>query len=1075
MYFQFLQHNIISKGIYKGFAGFVIAGLMLGSFPFSVAFAEEDTAPAQDTPATEEPATQASGLETEATPETIPEGTSPKSSMEAVPGVTLINKVDTSEEPSTAPEADAENPTVNGEPLTQEQTTIETGDAVAVSDIENTVNTNTTETETDLPAESTETPAEEPSQDEGTSTTETTTSDDTEEGATTDATGTTSDVPEDEEGTTEEIPTTQTESAGDEEEDSANNTTSATTITTENDADIENSVGVAVNTGGNNADNNENTIIETGDAIAVSNIVNVANTNIFNSTGFLLLLMQAFSNSRDLDLRNLDFFQLFNNLKVSESNQNQNTDSNEDEDSVCSLGACGGTDYVEVDNNNDATITNTVIVRSNTGDNNANNGGDASINTGDAYAGSNVLNIVNTNIIDSNYLLLSLANFGDWNGDIVFPAASFFDEFFTFGNDYTPSTSIENNNEADVENNVGVSADTGNNSANNNEDAGIETGNAYASSAIANQVNTNLFGTDSFMLMFRLSGGWSGNVFGLPEGFSIEDTANGLAIYGGSDDGTDDDSDIQEIPDSVQNNNIAEITNNIQVVAVTGGNNANGNDNANIGTGDAYAASNVVNVVNTNVIGRNWVLALFNLLGNWGGDISFGRPDLWIGGRAALDNDPMGPEDMATYYYTITNNGDAIATDVVVTDEFDTNYLNFKGSNSGAQYNSGRVTWELGDIAPGETEQIEYKIEVDSYAPYGNNLLVNTANVTSTEEDENIADNTEQLSMYVERNLPNRNLGGVNITYTARPNLVLEKSNNAPTTTATMASTTVAYEITIVNNSDGPAYDATLVDTLRDEDGNTVDTGEWYLGEISPREEITISYDLFFEGDTETGTYTNSAEIMALGGYPEFMYGYTLKSNIATSEIEIEGIPQEIAITTGEGEGSEEDIHGESRQETLPEDSTVEESNEIIADLPEEIASEDYTESGTLAYRSRGGDYAITQASISSTSRKISNLLAATFFAFPDNAGELLLCALPILIVFYLIAYLVWKAYQDTAQKHSWKTACTTSKCTLAFFVGATLIGYAVAALTDFTCILVPFIIALVIIATLYVAEKYKN
>src|SRR5690606_13875134 len=84
--------------------------------------------------------------------------------------------------------------------------------------------------------------------------------------------------------------------------------------------------------------------------------------------------------------------------------------------------------------------------------------------------------------------------------------------------------------------------------------------------------------------------------------------------------------------------NTASITNNVDVVALTGENAISGSETALICTGTAYAGANIMNVANATVVGRNWMLAIINILGDFNGNIAFGRPDLWIGGQANVPN-----------------------------------------------------------------------------------------------------------------------------------------------------------------------------------------------------------------------------------------------------------------------------------------------------------------------------------------------------------------------------------------------------------------------------------------------------
>ena len=91
----------------------------------------------------------------------------------------------------------------------------------------------------------------------------------------------------------------------------------------------------------------------------------------------------------------------------------------------CNLSTCGDTNTV-VNTDNSVLINNDITVIADTGGNQAGGYG-AQITTGDAYASANVINVANTNITDSNYLLLVFNNFSDYAGDIILPNSSFFD------------------------------------------------------------------------------------------------------------------------------------------------------------------------------------------------------------------------------------------------------------------------------------------------------------------------------------------------------------------------------------------------------------------------------------------------------------------------------------------------------------------------------------------------------------------------------------------------------------------------------------------------------------------------
>ena len=212
------------------------------------------------------------------------------------------------------------------------------------------------------------------------------------------------------------------------------------------------------------------TEVTTGDAVASSDVVNEVNTNEVNSEGEVIVVSGSLGDS-SLDLRG-------------------DTASTTTASTTCD--SCIGTTTIE--NQNTATVTNEIIVAADTGLNTASSTATSTIQTGDALAGANLVNIVNTNIVDSQYMLLVFNNFGDWSGDLVFPNIDFFANFLSLLNpncNCGGNTNISNSNTANVENGVNTSAQTGDNNASGGS---IDTGNALASSNTWNLINTNVYG-----------------------------------------------------------------------------------------------------------------------------------------------------------------------------------------------------------------------------------------------------------------------------------------------------------------------------------------------------------------------------------------------------------------------------------------------------------------------------------------------------------------------------------------------------------------------------------------------------
>ena len=818
-----------------------------------------------------------------------------------VPLVSFAEEIDdatspqTTEEPLVVEEEDDVLPVVEEEPLEEEPVFIETGDAVAVVDVVNTVNTNDTNvlTETDdFSDDSVGTTTEVeilPDAGSSTSTEENPLSSNDEGGEVFDLQDiqTSSTTPEVQTSTTTSATTSPvsasstndtldegilTENYGDEDFD--------ITVTNNNDAIIENTATSTAQTGENNSSgNNGDSLIVTGNAVSSVSIANTVNTNIINSEGFLMFL-DSFSG--ELDLRNLAYWDLLE--------QDQNEVLNND----CNLDSCYNLNLLS-DNNNSANIVNNVVVEASTGGNNASDNNNSAILTGNAYASANVVNVANTNIIDSNYLLITANNFGNLSGDIIFPSAAEFSRLFFGGVGNTVSNlTVSNNNTAVIENNVNANAVSGGNSASGNSgESFIMTGDAGASSNVINQINQNVTNFGSFSLLLRVHGHWSGSVYAPPEELMWNETANGVEIYNnnsisGSGGST---SVIGEL--NVQNDNNATITNNIDVYALTGENHADGNEgHAGVLSGEAYASANVVNVANTNIIGQNWTMAIINIFGDWNGNVSFGQPDLWIGGQV----DTRGityPEvgGMVDYHYTIVNNSDTLAMNVRVTDKM-SKYVTFNQSVTSGRTEGGNVVWDIGDLDSGKSIEVEYTAYVNGSLPAANTLIENIIMVASDGTDANIEDNTDIIVFRGYRRPPylsswseqQNTLGAVEIT--PDPILSITKTNNA--TTTLFASTTVDYTI-IVQNDGGEAYDAILFDTLIDNGDNVIYEQYWNLDTIYPDEEITIEYSIVYDENTIPGIYTNHAQVEAIAGNPslEPAFGRIILSSLSTSSIEI--------------------------------------------------------------------------------------------------------------------------------------------------------------------------------------------
>ncbi len=587
---------------------------------------------------------------------------------------------------------------------------------------------------------------------------------------------------------------------------------------------------------GENSASGETASVTTGDAIAYVDLLNVVNTNIINSDGLVSFINDALGYDT-FDLRP-DFDLVYAGFDTAAST------------SSCEPGICASDPLLLYSSSNTAVIDNSVTVIADTGLNTA-DGDTAQIETGNAYASANIINVANTNIVDSQYLLLIFNNFSDYAGDIVLPSSNFFDQFLT-NNAIIPGN-VTTTNDAVVENNIETVAYTGDNIA-SGDDTSIETGSAVASSDVTNLINQNFIGGSTFSMLIRVHGDWTGTISGLPEGMTWRETERGIEIIS-----TTDTPGLPIKTSDIDITNSASIQNNVHVYALTGDNEVNG-ESTSIKTGDAYAGSSIMNIANTNIIGSNWSNLIFNIYGNWSGNLTFGQPDLWLGVTASTPATPVMPGGLVTYTFTVFNHGDTTAPNVTLDGLFENDTLSFsEGERSTFGNDHTKQRWSLGDIKSGETKEFTHVAKMsDKIDRNAVSAIPLTSRVTSSQRDANNSDNEEVVTVYVGK----KRSGGNSQQMTFPANLDITKTASHD---LAQPGDTVDYTITFFNRG-GPLFDALLVDVLEDEAGNIVQQHSWPLTEIKTWETITVSYSMEFDSGIASGTYTNYAQLVGLHG-----------------------------------------------------------------------------------------------------------------------------------------------------------------------------------------------------------------
>ncbi len=279
-------------------------------------------------------------------------------------------------------------------------------------------------------------------------------------------------------------------------------------IYNENTANITNAIVTGANTGNNTANDNGGDVnIDTGNVLVGANLVNIVNQNLVGNNWIFTVINVFGLWTGDLIVPGKGLLEGGQGLGYSD---------------------------IEIVNENNADISNEVIVDVNTGNNVAEeNNGDASIDTGDVIAVVNIVDVVNTNIVGDNWFFLMINNMGSWSGNILHwnnegnEYQSVFSYVFdsvngVFGSDECldcNSLSIYNNNNANIQNNITTHVNTGGNIANNNDgDANISTGDATAWVNIFNFINNNIVGNNWMFSVVNIMGEWTGNtIFAYPD------------------------------------------------------------------------------------------------------------------------------------------------------------------------------------------------------------------------------------------------------------------------------------------------------------------------------------------------------------------------------------------------------------------------------------------------------------------------------------------------------------------------------------------------------------------------------
>jgi uncharacterized repeat protein (TIGR01451 family) len=191
---------------------------------------------------------------------------------------------------------------------------------------------------------------------------------------------------------------------------------------------------------------------------------------------------------------------------------------------------------------------------------------------------------------------------------------------------------VENSNLADVADNADVTSITGENSAvNNSGDVVIDTGDAQSLVNVLNIINTNIVGSNVQVLTLDLTCHENSDIDlnAIWQQLLVVDENGNVSVN----------PDIASTPNlkiTVTNQNQANVSNDVTATADSGNNSISESGSATITTGDAAAAANVTNLVNTNLFGSKFFIGIINILTAQNINLILPRPEFFDPASSAL-------------------------------------------------------------------------------------------------------------------------------------------------------------------------------------------------------------------------------------------------------------------------------------------------------------------------------------------------------------------------------------------------------------------------------------------------------
>jgi len=498
------------------------------------------------------------------------------------------------------------------------------------------------------------------------------------------------------------------------------------------------------------------------------------------------------------------------------------------------------------------------------------------VDTGDAVSVTEVQNDINSTQIDSQVVFQTLNIFVDGDVNLSVNPLNIVDSVLhsEHGDDELINVSVYDGvNYAYIVNDIDSIANTGVNTVESNGNPSVATGDAYSIVSLLNKINTTIIGSTIHVVTINIFGEVNGNII-LPD-VVFPDTTG---CCGG-------DLDVD---------NLAQVVNQVNSSANTGGNTLTVSDSGNIDTGYAESVVNTTNIVNSNYINANLIELYINVFGSWLGDfIGWGGVTSNTNGSVySLTGDGL-PGDSQTCSSCVGDAG-------IVNEAYVQNNI-----NSQADTGHNLVSGQNGNIVTGDAYSavsIFNFVNLTFRNVFGFIGFINIfgtlhGNIGGAAEFEKLAHVDDNIIEEATSNEPGDEVRG-------EGDLTVESSNNV--NQFVYPGDTITFTVRLKNTGDDSVRDAKWGITLIDENGEDLGGAIFGLSDIQSGKTYRISTGLVLSKNALPGNYIARAFVLGktgsdnkeIGAYSDSYFSIHSKGTLAAGNGNTETLNQEEVLGT---------------------------------------------------------------------------------------------------------------------------------------------------------------------------------